>query len=130
MNHNPGIEIHFENKEFRHCKDAAGDMMFDTWVLKSPGNKLVFKKEHFIVTIITAKFPHGFYGFGYKGTRALGNESQCYCHGALGGRTFKTEFEAQCAAINYVLKNEIITGWHQHFIKLQMQDFVNPKTLF
>lgn len=129
MNHNPGLEIHFENKEFRHCKDAAGDTAFDTWVLKSPGTELKFQKEGYSAIIITTQFPHGFYGFGYKGTALIG-QSQCYCHGALGSRTFKTEFEAQCAAINYVCKNEISSEWNRHFIKLQMQDFVNPKTLF
>ncbi|MBC7524071.1 MAG: hypothetical protein H7239_06505, partial [Flavobacterium sp.] len=67
MNHNPGIEIQFENKEFRHCKDAAGDTAFDTWVLKSIVAEMKFVKERYSAIIFIAKFPHGFYGFGYKG---------------------------------------------------------------
>ena len=129
MNINPGIEVQFEGKEFRHCKDAAGDIAFDTWVLKSPGNELKFNKEAFTATIITSKFPNGLYGYGYYGT-ALNASSQCYCHGAISSRTFKSEFEAQCGAINYVLKNEMNSDWNRHFIKLKMIDFVNPKTLF
>ena len=130
MNTNPGTEVQFEGKEFRHCKDADGDANYDTWVLKSPGNQLKFQKEGFSDIIITSKFPHGFYGYGYSGN-ALDDFEQCYCHGALGYKTFKTEFEAQCAAINYIFNyNRIISGWHQHFVRLQMQDFINPKTLF
>lgn len=129
MNTNPGILVNFEGKEFRHCKDADGDSNFDTWVLKSTTNSLKFEKEGFVAVILTSKFPHGLYGFGFTGT-AFHDSQQCYCHGALGAKTFKTEFEAQCAAINYVLKSSLITNWHCHFIRLQMNDFVNPKTLF
>jgi hypothetical protein len=129
---NPGEKIIFENKEFRHCKDKDGDTRFDTWVLKSPGTELHFQKEGFFAKITTAKFPHGLFGYGYTGS-ALHNSEQCYCHGdvSVSTKTFKTEFEAQCAAINYILKhNEIVSGWNQHFVKLQMIDFINPKTLF
>lgn len=130
MNINPGILVEFEGNEFRHCIDAGGDSAFDTWVLKSKGNRLKFDKEGFYVEIITCKFPHGFYGFGYSGN-SLHDNDQCYCHGALGRKTFKTEFEAQCAAIKYIFDyNQIVSGWNQHFVKLQMQDFINPKTLF
>jgi hypothetical protein len=97
--------------------------------LKSPGNELKFKKEGYEAIIITSKFPHGFYGFGFKGT-ALSYEQQCYCLGVLGSKTFKTEFEAQCAGVNYVLNSSLPSDWHRHFIRLQMLDFVNPKTLF
>lgn len=127
---NPGIEVIFENKTFRHCIDPDGDVKFDTWVLYSSGNILKFEKDGFWVDIITVKFPNGFYGFGYSGN-ALHEPERCYCKGALDSRTFKTEFEAQCAAINYILKfNQIVSGWNQHFIKLKMKDFINPKTLF
>lgn len=129
MNINQGIEVQFEEKEFRHCKDLNGDINFDTWVLKSKGNILKFKKEAFEVFITTVKFPNGFYGYGFTGS-ALRNSQQCYCHGSLGNKTFKNEFEAQCAAIKYILNNELPSDWNRHFIKLQMNDFINPKTLF
>lgn len=129
MIENPGEVIIFEDKEFRLCKDESGLIMFDTYVLKSEGSVMKFSKENFTANVITAKFPLGFYGYGYSGT-ALRNNRQCYCHGELNEKTFKTEFEAQIAAINYILKHELSSGWHQHFIKLQMNEFVNPKTLF
>ena len=129
MKVNPGTEVQFENKEFRHCVDEDGDVRFDTWVLKSPGNVLKFIKEGFEAKIITSKFPCGFYGYGFGGN-ALNDVQQCYCSGTLDTKTFKTEFEAQCAAINYVLKYQLPSDWHRHFIRLQMTEFVNPKTLF
>ncbi len=129
MNINPGIEVLFENKKFQYCKDPAGEKKFDTYVLKSESMELKFQKEGFEAVIITSKFPNGLYGFGYRGT-ALRNHQQCYCHGDISSKTFKSEFEAQCAAINYILKNEISTEWNRHFIRLQMLDFINPKTLF
>jgi len=129
MNSNPGIPIIFEDKEFRHCKDKDGDSQYDTYVLKSPGNLLKFSKEGYEAFIETAKFPHGLYGYGYSGT-ALRSSQQCYCHGVIGNKTFATEFEAQCAAIKYILSFELPSDWHRHFIRLQMNDFVNPKTLF
>lgn len=129
MNNNPGELIIFEEKEFRHCKDKDGDAAYDTYVLKSPGKTLRFSKEGYEAIIVTAKFPHGFYGYGYHGS-ALRGQQQCYCHGQIGNKTFSNEFEARCAAIKYILNNELPTDWHRHFIRLQMNDFVNPKTLF
>lgn len=129
MNVNPGILVEFEGNEFRHCADVGGDISFDTWVLKSPGKILKFEKEGYVAFIETIKFPNGFFGYGFGGT-ALNNSQQCYCHGVIGHKTFKNEFEAQCAAINYVLKNELLSGWNHHFIRLKMNDFINPKTLF
>jgi hypothetical protein len=128
MNINPGIEIIFEGNKFRHCKDE-NNPDFDTYVLKSTGNILKFTKEGFSALITTIKFPHGLYGYGYSGT-ALRNMQQCYCHGKIGNKTFKTEFEAQCEAIKYVLRFELPSDWNRYFIRLQMNDFINPKTLF
>lgn len=128
MNYNPGVEIIFEGNTFRYCQDTTHPK-FDTYVLKSKGNIMKFQKEGFIANIITVKFPNNLYGFGYSGT-AIRDSQQCYCHGVPGHITFKNEFEAKCAAINFILKNKITSGWHQHFIKLQMTEFVNPKTLF
>jgi hypothetical protein len=128
MNINPGTKIEFEGKKFRYCKSDI-DVRFDTYVLKSKGNVMTFSKEGYVAQIITAKFPNGYYGYGYKGT-ALLDKQLCYCHGVLDNKTFKTEFEAQCAAILYVLKSELPSDWHRHFIRIDMQNFVNPKTLF
>lgn len=129
MKVNEGIQVIFEDKEFRHCADDNGDVRFDTWVLKSPANVLKFEKEGFVAIIITSRFPHGFYGFGFGGT-ALYDSRLCYCHGVLGTSTFATEFEAQCAAIKYVLRSQLGSDWHRQFIRCQMNHFINPRTLF
>lgn len=128
MKFNPGIEIDFENKKFRHCIDET-DFRFDTYVLKSKGNILKFESEGFNVIIETCKFPNGLYGFGFYGN-ALSDSQQCHCHGVIGRITFIDEFSCQVEAIQYVLKYFLRYDYHRDIIREKMKVFINPKTLF
>lgn len=125
---NPGIEIDFEGRKFRHCVDGS-DVIFDTYVLKSKGNVLKFSTQGYEVYVETAKFPNGLFGFGFYGS-AMSDCQQCYCHGALDRITFKTEFEAQTAAIKLILKTYLRYDYNRNIIREQMENFINPKTLF
>ena len=129
MRVNPGEVIFFEDREYRHCKDEDNDVAYDTWVLKSGGNLINFEKDGFKVTIVTSKFPHGLFGYGYSGT-ALKDFKQCYCHGIVGRITFETEFEALISAINEILKTQLSSCYYRDFIRKEMSDFANPKSLF
>jgi len=125
---NPGTEINFEGKTFRHCADEI-DIIFDTYVLKSKGNNIKFSTEGFEAYVETSKFPNGFFGFGFFGS-ALRDCQPCYCHGALDRITFETEFEAQVAAIKLILKIYLGYDYNRNIIRMQLESFINPKSLF
>lgn len=129
-------EIHFENKIFDYFTNNDGDLKFDFYLLKSQSNVLKFEVEDDCeVKIFTSKFPTGYWGCGYDidlRILTLGDEQnkKCFASGPGGSRSFNTEFEARVFMIKYILSHCLIQSWHSNKMKLQLQDYINPKSLF
>lgn len=129
------IEIEFEGKKFDFYTDNDGHPHFDNYLLKSEPNVIDFQYDHAYVKILSSKFPHGKYGAGYyiHPTIIRGideSNGKCMASGIGGSSCFDTEFEAQLYAIKRVLQYGLVYGYHTDKIKKQLNDFINPKSLF
>lgn len=122
-------EIKFENLIFHFFTDGNNDASGDSYHLKSEGNKIKFESGKYHVVITTSKFPNGMYGYGYRGN-ALNDDRICICSGKGGGACYDNEFLAQVAGIKKQLKWNINSSYDANIITKQMENFINPKTLF
>lgn len=129
-------EIEFEYKLFDYFSDNDGNPNFDTYILKSKANELIFEVfDNCKVIIYTSKFPTNEWGGGYYIdnriiTKYNETNGKIYASGIGGSRSFKTEFNAQVFIINDILKNCLISTYHSTKMKEKLNKFINPTSLF